>query len=199
VSRIDRMVTRWRWRRRRLPRLPAGRKREDRMAYGQPLPRTGLPILLVLLLAGAAVFAGVSLGGNVAASSAKKPVADPLASLGQDPSPKTRPVLERVISRLSSERADRRLELSLNHDSAAQAAAARTVGDAYRAAERSLARSDAKRFRNVITTLRRAARGYDELGAAAGKHDGAAYARAAAAISSAEATLQRLIGAGTRA
>jgi hypothetical protein len=197
---VDRMVTRWRWRRRRLPRLPVRRRSEDRMAYGRDLPRSGVPAVFVVALAGAAVVAGVWLGGNAAESSAKRrPAADPLASLGQQSSRKDRPVLERVLARLSAERVDGRLELSLNQDASAQAAAARSVGDSYRAADRSLSRAGRKRFRSVITAMRRAARGYDALGAAADRHDGAAYARAAAVISNAEGTLQRLIGADTHA
>jgi hydroxyethylthiazole kinase-like sugar kinase family protein len=169
------------------------------MAYGQKLPRTGVPAVLVVALAVAAVAGGIWLGGNAAESSAKRPAADPLASLGQTASGKGKPVLDRVIARLSSQRVDRRLELSLNHDSSAQAAAARSVGDAYRAAERTLTRANPKRFRSVITAMHEAARGYDALAVAAGRHDGAAYARAAAIVSNAEGTLQRLIGPGDRA
>ncbi len=187
---VDRMVTRWRWRRHR---LPIGRRADERMAYGHELPRHGVPAALVLILAGAAVAAGIWLGGNAAESSAKKPASDPLASLGQGTRSEDRPILERVMAKLSTQRTDRRLELSLNHDSAAQAAAARTVGDAFRAAERSLVHADRKRFRNVITALRSAARGYDGLSVAAARHDGSAYAKAAAQVAAAEGALQQLI------
>jgi len=194
---IDRLVMRWRWRRRYLPRLPAQFRSSQPTGYGQHALRTGVPPLLLGLVVAATVVVGIWLGGKVAESSARSSAE--LASLAQALSRKQPPILERVISRLSSERVNRRRALSLDGDSSAQAVAARSVSDAYRTAERALSRADRQRFRAVIVAMRQAARGYDELAAAARRHDGTAYARAAAAVSAAEGALQRLISAGTSA
>jgi hypothetical protein len=115
--------------------------------------------------------------------------------LGPDAALRSR--LGAVIGQLNRVRQGRRQRLATTTSASARADAARDIAAAYRAADRSLDPlvTGSAASTRTQTTLRRLARSYEALGAAAARSDRAGFARTGSDIGRRERALNRLLGA----